>query len=160
MNVLNVLKFPNKKLTEISDNIMKIDYTIKNIINDMKDTMYYNEGLGLAAIQVGIKKRILIINILNEEKQILVIINPKIIYYQDINTYKEGCLSFPDIFIDVERRKKIKLKFLSLDKKYKYIKIDNLLSICIQHEIDHLNGITLYDKATKIKKNMILKKIK
>ncbi|HIH2762438.1 MAG TPA: peptide deformylase [Candidatus Azoamicus sp. MARI] len=160
MNILTVLKFPHKYLNETSDNITEIDYSIIKIINDMKETMYYNEGLGLAAIQIGVKKNLLIINTSNEEKQILVIINPKIIYHKKTHTYNEGCLSFPNIFIHVERKKKIKLKFLSLDKKYKYIKIDNLLSICIQHEIDHLNGITLYERASKIKKNMILRKIK
>lgn len=160
MNILNILKFPNKTLNNKSENIEKINDDIKNIINDMKETMYFNNGLGLAAIQIGIKKNLLIINILNEEKQILVIINPKIISCKKTKIYNEGCLSFPNIFIDIERKKDIKVKFQSLDEKYKCINIDNLLSICIQHEIDHLNGITLYEKASKIKKNIILRKMK
>ncbi len=160
MNILNILKFPNKILNNKSDDIVEINDDIKNTIDDMKETMFFNNGLGLAAIQIGIKKKLLIINTLNEEKQILVIINPKIIHYKKNKKHEEGCLSFPNIFIDIERKKIIKIKFLSLDKKYKYIKIDNLLSICVQHEIDHLNGITLYEKASKIKKNIILRKMK
>ena len=119
MNILNILKFPNKILNYKSENVSKINNEIKNIIYDMKETMYFNNGLGLAAIQIGIAKTILIINVLNEEKQIFVIINPKIIYHKKYKKYTEGCLSFPNIFIEIERKKIIKIKFLSLDEKNK-----------------------------------------
>lgn len=160
MNILNILKYPNKMLNTKSEDVIELTEQVKNIINDMKDTMIFNKGLGLAAIQIGIKKKILIVNTLNDNNEILVIINPKIIYQNKTHTYKEGCLSFPDIFVDIQRKKIIKITFLSLDKKNKIIKANNLLSICIQHEIDHLNGITLYEKASKLKRNIIIKKTK
>ncbi|HIH2763378.1 MAG TPA: peptide deformylase [Candidatus Azoamicus sp.] len=160
MTIFEIFKFPNNILNNKSETIKEINNNIKSTVSNMKDTMYINNGIGLAAIQVGIKQQLLIINTLDKEKEILVIINPIIVYYKKKTIYKEGCLSFPNIFIDVERKKIIKIIFLSLDGKKKIIKVDNLLSICLQHEIDHLNGITLYEKASKIKKNMILKKIK
>lgn len=157
--ILNILKFPNSILKSKSQKVKKVTNKIKNIIKNMSDTMYQNDGLGLAAIQIGIKKNIFLINISNEN-QILTIINPKIILYKETTQYKEGCLSFPGIFLDIKRRKIIKIKFMSINNKYRSIKIDNLLSICMQHEIDHLNGITLYDKVSDIKKSLILKKTK
>lgn len=158
--ILEILKFPSSELKNKSNNIKKITKNTKTLIKNMLETMHYNNGLGLAAIQIGTKKNILLINMLYEEKKILTIINPKIINKKGKTENKEGCLSFPDIYLNVKRHKIIKVKFMSLDKKIKKINVDNLLAICIQHEIDHLNGITLYDKVSNIKKNLILKKIK
>lgn len=159
MNILTILKFPDPILRKKSEHVNNITKEIKNIIISMSETMYYNDGLGLAAIQTGIKKNILLINLSNKKKYILTIINPKVISKNGNTESKEGCLSFPKIFLNVKRKKNITVKFLATDNIYKKIKIDNMICICLQHEIDHLNGITLYDKVSNFKKNLILKKI-
>lgn len=122
----------------------------------MIETMLYNNGIGLAAPQININKRIIVIAI-NEKIKPLILINPTIINQKGTTVNTEGCLSFPEIFIKIKRNKIIKIMFLDLNGKKNLLIADNLLSVCIQHEIDHLNGITLYDKMSELKKKLMKK---
>ena len=158
MGILNILIFPDKRLLAKSKDVILINDDVRELINNMSNTMFYYNGLGISAPQVNIRKNIIIINISEKFLQPLIIINPKILYSSGSTVYKEGCLSFPNIFINVQRKIKIKVKFLTINGIEKTMYVDNLLSICLQHEIDHLNGITLYDKMSKLKKNLVLKK--
>lgn len=156
MTLLNILKHPNIKLKIKAEKVEKITKNIINISQNMIETMIYNNGIGLAATQVDIKKRIIVINV-NTKIRPLVLINPIILNKKGSITNIEGCLSFPDFFIKVKRNKIIKIKFINLNGEKNIITTDNLLSVCIQHEIDHLNGITLYDKISNLKKKLIKK---
>ncbi len=158
MTILKILKFPNKKLLQASTDIKNINKNIKELIKNMIKTMFFYKGIGIAAPQVGINKNIIIINICEKNQQSLVVINPKIIYKKQTTNKKEGCLSFPNIFIKTNRSKTIKIKFQDINEKFKTIKVNNLLSICIQHEIDHLFGITLYNKMSNFEKKIFTKK--
>ena len=158
MTVLNILTFPDKRLSVKSHDVLSITDNIYKLINDMIESMFYYNGLGISAPQVNVRKNIIIVNVSEKFLQPLVIINPTILFSTGVKVYKEGCLSFPNIFINVKRKSKIKIKFTDINGKKRLIFIDNLISICIQHEIDHINGITLYDKMSKIKKHLFLKK--
>lgn len=158
MTVLTILIFPNENLLKKSEKIKNIDTNLIKVINDMINTMFHHNGLGIAATQVNIQKEIIIINVNNTKRQALTLINPKIIYSNGKTAGKEGCLSFPNILVEVKRKKKIKITFNDIKNNKKIIKADNLLSICLQHEIDHLHGITLYDKISDIKKTIFLEK--
>lgn len=157
MTILKVLKFPNENLFKKSDDVKNIN---KIVIKNMIETLIHYNGLGIAAPQVNIHQNIIIINISKNYTQPLVMINPKIIYKSGTIISKEGCLSFPNIYINIRRNKIIKIKFQNIKGEYNILKANYLLSICIQHEIDHLNGITLYHKMSYLKRNIFLKKIK
>lgn len=156
MTILEILKYPNKNLKKKVDSVNIINDEIFKNSKDMVDTMIHNNGIGLAATQVNINKKIIVI-LINNKINPIIMINPEIIYKKGVITTTEGCLSFPDFFIKVKRNKIIKTVFIDLNNNKKIISTDNLLSICIQHEIDHLNGITLYDKISNLKKKLIKK---
>tara|TARA_Y100000739_G_scaffold217192_1_gene213423 strand:- start:436 stop:867 length:432 start_codon:yes stop_codon:yes gene_type:complete len=131
-------------------------------MKDMLETMYKAPGIGLAAIQIGILKRIVVIDISKDEekKSPLFLVNPEIIFRsKNTSVYEEGCLSLPGQFAEIERPAECHLKYLDFDGKTKELKADGLLSTCIQHEVDHLNGILFIDYLSKLKKNMIIKKL-
>lgn len=154
MTLLEILKFPNKNLKEKAEKVIQINKEIKNLINNMIETMQKNKGIGLAATQINIKKKIIVINI-DYKTQPMALINPEILYKNDYITEKEGCLSFPNIFVKVKRFKNITVKFTNIKNENVIIRTNNLLSVCIQHEIDHLNGITLYDKMSNLQKKIL-----
>lgn len=156
MAILEILKYPHTNLKKKVEKINIINNDIINFTHSMIETMIHNNGIGLAAPQVNINKQIIVISI-NEKIKPLILINPIIILKKGMTTNTEGCLSFPDIFVKVKRNKIIKVIFLDLNGKENLFLADNLLSICIQHEIDHLNGITLYDKMSNLKKKLIQK---
>jgi len=158
IEILDILKFPHKNLLKKSDNVKKIDKNVIILIKNMIATMFHFNGIGIAAPQVNTNKNIIIINISKHNLQPLIIINPEIIYKKGMIISQEGCLSFPNIFIKIKRKKIITIKFLNIEGVTKILKVNNLLSICIQHEMDHLNGITLYNKMSKFKKHLLLKK--
>jgi peptide deformylase len=130
-------------------------------MDDMLDTMYAAPGIGLAAIQIGVPKRVIVIDISKEEeKKPFYFINPKIIFKSNNNsTYEEGCLSVPGQFAEINRPDKCKVKYLDYNGKEQILDAEGLLAICIQHEIDHLEGILFIDYLSKLKKNMIVKKL-
>jgi len=162
MSVKNIITVPNEILKKISDPIEKVGLNEKKLVNDLFETMYDSNGIGLAAVQVGILKRILVIDISNkdEKKKPLSLINPVIKKISnETSIYEEGCLSIPDTFIEIERPKICEVEYVDIDGKIKSLKCDGLLSTCIQHEINHLDGKLIIDHLSKLKRDIIIKKI-
>ena len=162
MTIKPTITVPDEVLKKISDPIEKVGESEKKLVNDLFETMYNSNGIGLAAVQVGILKRILVIDVSTkeEEKNPLSFINPVIKKISDeTSVYEEGCLSIPDTFIEIERPKICEVEYIDLDGKLKNIKCDGLLSTCIQHEINHLDGKLIIDNLTKLKRDIIIKKI-
>ena len=144
MAVKKILSIPDPILREKSIPVKKVDKDIKNLMDDMIETMYNAPGIGLAAIQIGIPKRVIVMDISKDKdkKNPMFFINPKIIWKSKVlSTYEEGCLSIPNQFAEVQRPDKCHFKYLDYNGKEKEIKAEGLLSTCIQHEIDHLDGI-------------------
>ena len=153
---------PDPILRKKSEPFEKVDDNVKKLSQDMLETMYDAPGIGLAAVQVGILKRLIVIDISKDEKKKdpLFLINPKIINKsKETSIYEEGCLSLPGQFAEIERPAKCHLKYLDYEGKEKELKADGLLATCIQHEIDHLNGVLFVDYLSKLKKDMIIKKL-
>ena len=153
---------PDPILREKSVPLEKVDNELRKLLDDMLETMYAAPGIGLAAVQVGILKRLIVIDISKdkEKKKPLFLINPEIISRsKKTSTYEEGCLSLPGHFAEIERPAECQIKFINYEGKEKELKADGLLATCIQHEIDHLNGILFVDYLSKLKKDMIIKKL-
>ena len=149
---------PRKKCEPLE----KVDTETKKLMDDMLETMYAAPGIGLAAIQVGILKRLVVIDISKgeEEKKPMFLINPQIIHRsKKTSIYEEGCLSLPGQFAEIERPAECTLKYIDYNGKEKELKADGLLATCIQHEVDHLNGILFIDYLSKLKKDMAIKKL-
>ncbi len=158
-----ILTIPDPILRQVSKPVALVNTEVKNLMNDMLETMYAAPGIGLAAVQVGVLKRIIVIDLSKdgEKKDPLFIINPEITFKSDeLISYEEGCLSIPNQFAEVKRPSSCKVNFLDYDGKKKEINADGLLATCIQHEIDHLNGVLFIDHLSKLKKDLILKKTK
>ncbi len=162
MSILKIIKYPNKILQTVSLPVDVIDEELLRLIENMFDTMYDSVGIGLAATQVGILKRVIIIDIPIEENNYpIVMINPEIIWLSSIlSEYDEGCLSIPGVSSLVERPSQIKVSYLDILGNKQEILAEGLLAVCIQHEIDHLNGILFVDKLSKLKRSLLLKKYK
>ena len=153
---------PDPILRKKSENLEKVDNDLKKLMDDMLETMYEAPGIGLAAVQIGILKRLIVIDISkdNEKKNPLFLINPEITFKsKNTSTYEEGCLSLPGQFAEIERPAECYLNYIDYNGKEKKLKADGLLATCIQHEIDHLNGILFIDYLSKLKKDMIIKKL-
>ena len=162
MSIKNVITVPDETLRKVSVPVEKVGINEKKLINDLFDTMYKSNGIGLAAVQVGILKRILVIDVStkDEKKEPLSFINPKIKKISnDFSTYEEGCLSIPDTFIEIERPKICEVEYIDINGKLKNLKCEGLLSTCLQHEINHLDGKLIIDHLSKLKRDMIIKKI-
>ena len=162
MTIKPIITVPNEVLKKISDPLENVGESEKKLVNDLFETMYNSNGIGLAAVQVGILKRILVIDVSTKEekKNPLCFINPVIRKISDEKSiYEEGCLSIPDTFIEIERPKICEVEYIDLDGKLKKIKCDGLLSTCIQHEINHLDGKLIIDNLTKLKRDIIIKKL-
>ena len=157
-----ILIIPDPVLRKKSDKVTSIDKSIKRLMNDMLQIMYDAPGIGLAAIQIGIPKRVVVMDLSkNEEKKNpMFFVNPEITWKSDSkSSYEEGCLSIPNQFAKIERSEKCNIKYLDYDGNEKKIEASGLLSTCIQHEIDHLNGILFIDYLSKLKKDNIIKKV-
>ena len=161
MSVKTILTEPNKLLRKVSKEVEKVGDEERALMDDMLDTMYAAPGIGLAAIQVGIPKRIIVIDLSKEEeKKPLHFVNPKIIIKSKNNsTYEEGCLSVPGQFAEIERPDKCNINYLDYNGNSQELKAVGLLATCIQHEMDHLEGILFIDYLSKLKKNFIVKKL-
>ena len=153
---------PDPILRKKSENLEKVDDELRGLLHDMLETMYSAPGIGLAAVQVGILKRLIVIDISKEKekKNPLFLINPEVIS-KSKNTaiYEEGCLSLPGHYAEIERPAECRVKYIDYNGKEKEIEANGLLSTCIQHEVDHLNGVLFIDYLSKLKKDMILKKL-
>ena len=162
MTTKNIIIEPDPILRKKSEPVSKVDLNLQNLMNDMLETMYSAPGIGLAAVQIGILKRLIVIDISkeNEKKNPLFLINPKIIKKsKETSLYEEGCLSLPGHFAEIERPAECSLDYIDFDGKKKNLKAKGLLATCIQHEIDHLDGVLFIDYLSKIKKDMIIKKL-
>ena len=161
MSVKKILIEPNKLLRQISRNVEKVGDEERALMDDMLDTMYEAPGIGLAAIQIGIPKRIIVIDLSKEEEKTpLYFVNPKIILQSKSNsTYEEGCLSVPGQFAEIDRPDRCHINYLDYNGKQQELKAEGLLATCIQHEIDHLEGILFIDYLSKLKKSFIAKKL-
>lgn len=162
MTVLEVLHFPDKRLHLIAKPVEQIDDKIKSLVQDMANTMYEYNGIGLAATQVNVQQRILIIDLSadDEPKNLLVFINPEIISRDGEVVSEEGCLSVPGVYEKVKRSEKIVCRHMDLDGKIHEIEWNGLMAVCIQHEIDHLNGRVFVEYLSSLKQNFIKKKMK
>ena len=161
MPVREILILPDKRLRLVSKPVAKIDAATRKLVEDMFETMYDAPGIGLAAIQVGEPRRVVTMDLAkkDEPKEPQVFINPELVSKSDDkNTHEEGCLSIPEYYEDVERPAAVKLRYLDLDGKQHEIDADGLLATCIQHEIDHLDGVLFIDHISKLKRDRVIKK--
>ena len=162
MTVKIILTEPNKILRQVSEPVQKVGQEEQKLMDDMLDTMYAANGIGLAAIQIGVPKRIIVMDISKDEnkKRPMYFVNP-VIKNKDISkaTYEEGCLSVPNQFAEIDRPSKCEVEYLDYNGNKQNLKAEGLLATCIQHEIDHLEGILFIDYLSKLKKEMIIKKL-
>ena len=162
MALRRILTVPDPILRERSSHVEKVDSDIKSLMDDMLETMYQAPGIGLAAIQIGVSKRVVVMDVSKDEgkKNPIYFVNPEITWKSSTNVgYEEGCLSIPNQFVKIERPDKCHVKYLDYNGVEKVIKAEGLLATCIQHEIDHLNGILFIDYLSKLKKSIIIKKV-
>ena len=162
MSKKNIIIEPDPILRKKSENLQKVDDDLRKLMDEMLETMYQAPGIGLAAVQIGILKRLIVIDISKseEEKKPLFLVNPIITFKsKETSVYEEGCLSLPGHFAEIERPSECQINYLDYNGKEKKLKADGLLSTCIQHEIDHLNGVLFIDYLSKLKKDMIIKKL-
>ena len=162
MTVKKILTEPNKILRQISQPVEKVGDEERELMRDMLETMYSANGIGLAAIQIGIPKRIIVMDLSKEENKKLPMyfVNPVIAEKNnEKTTYEEGCLSVPNQFAEIDRPSKCKVEYLDFNGNKQNLQAEGLLAICIQHEIDHLEGILFIDYLSKLKKEMIIKKL-
>lgn len=160
MTILKILKFPDEKLRTKAKPISNFDLELKELAKNMAETMYSAPGIGLAATQVNVHQQIIVVDVTEEKNDLKVIINPILLNKSDDQkTYEEGCLSIPGVYEEVKRSDIIEVSFQDLEGKQCFIKTDGLLSVCIQHEMDHLLGKVFVDYLSRMKQERIRKKI-
>jgi peptide deformylase len=161
MAIREIVILPDKRLRLVSEPVKRIDADIRKLVDDLFETMYDAPGIGLAAIQIGVPKRVITMDLSKKEDnhQPQVFINPEIVWKSDETAkYEEGCLSIPDYYEEVERPAKVKVKYLDRDGKPREIEAKGLLATCLQHEIDHINGVLFIDHLSKLKRDRVIKK--
>ncbi len=162
MAIKKILVEPNKLLRQVSQPVAEVDKQIQKIMDDMLETMYSANGIGLAAIQIGVPKNLIVIDLLTKEKKKnpMFFVNPKIIKKSSkMSKYEEGCLSIPNLFAEVQRPSECEIEYLDYEGNKTSLKATGLLATCIQHEMDHLKGILFIDYLSKLKRDIILKKL-
>jgi peptide deformylase len=163
MAIRDILIIPDKRLRAKSAPVKAIDKTLRALVDDMFATMYAAPGIGLAAIQLGVPQRVVTMDLAkkDEPREPLVFINPEVTWAApEKATYEEGCLSIPEYYEEVERPQAVRVKYLDLDLKPQEIEATGLLATCLQHEIDHTNGVLFIDHISKLKRDMVMKKFK
>ena len=162
MTIKTIITEPNEILRQVSKPVIRVGNDERKLMDDMLETMYSANGIGLAAIQIGIPKNLIVIDLLTKEKKKdpMYFINPKIIKKSEkLSKYEEGCLSIPNLFAEVKRPSECEVQYLDYKGEKKILKATGLLATCIQHEIDHLKGILFIDYLSKLKRDIILKKL-
>ncbi|MEN8712628.1 MAG: peptide deformylase [Arenicellales bacterium] len=159
MAILDILHYPDKRLRTVAKPVEKVDASIKKLVDDMFETMYVAPGIGLAATQVNVHKQVIVIDISEEKNQPLCLINPQIIAEEGTETCDEGCLSVPDIYETVKRSEKVTVKALDQNGDEYTLQADELLAVCIQHEMDHLKGKLFVDYLSPLKQQRIKKRL-
>ena len=163
MTVLPIIIAPDPRLKTVCAAVKEVTPEIVNLMSDMLDTMYAAPGIGLAAPQVGVTQRIIVADVCKEEskREPRRLINPEIIWESDdLFAYEEGCLSLPDQYSDVARPKEVGIRYLDEKGKKRELDAEGLLAVCLQHEMDHLDGILFVDHISSLKRNVILRKLK
>ena len=161
MALLTVLCYPDPRLHKIAKPVAQVDARIKKIVADMADTMYEAPGVGLAATQVDIHERILVIDLSDEQNELMVFINPEITWASaEKKSWREGCLSVPEFYDEVERPAEIRIKALDIEGKEFELEADGLLAVCLQHELDHLQGKVFVEYLSLLKRTRISQKLK
>jgi peptide deformylase len=159
MALLEILHYPDKRLRTVAEPVEVVDDSIRTLVDDMFETMYAAPGIGLAATQVNVQKRVIVMDLSAEKNEPLCLINPQIIESDGVEQTEEGCLSVPDIFETVERAERVVVKALDRDGKEFTLEADGLLAVCIQHEMDHLLGNLFVDYLSPLKQMRVKKKI-
>ncbi|HWT96472.1 MAG TPA: peptide deformylase [Terriglobales bacterium] len=162
MALLPILVAPDPRLKKIAKPVAAVDATVRQLMDDMLETMYRAPGIGLAAPQVGVLQRVIVLDLAHEDEkpQPLRMANPELVWVSDDDaSYNEGCLSVPDHYADVVRPAAIRVRYLNENNESKELEADGLLATCIQHEIDHLDGVLFIDHLTALKRNVILRKL-
>ena len=163
MSLLPIITIPDPVLRKISDPVERIDEAVVKLMDDMLETMYAAPGIGLAAIQVGVPKRIVVIDISDDDgvKQPLAMANPEIVALgSTTRVYEEGCLSIPDFRLDIERPETVTIRYIDRAGKEQELAADGLLATAIQHELDHLDGQLIIDFLSRLKRDMVIRKFK
>jgi peptide deformylase len=161
MGLREIIKLPDPRLRLVSKPVKAIDDEVRALVADMFETMYAAPGIGLAAIQVGVPQRVVTLDLAkkDEPRHPQVVINPEILWNsEERGTYEEGCLSIPEVYEEVERPAQVKVRYTDLDGKPHEIEANGLLATCLQHEIDHLNGVLFIDHLSRLKRDRIVKK--
>ena len=159
MALLPILRFPDTRLKKVATPVEKIDDGIRKLIADMAETMYEAPGIGLAATQVDVHKQVVVIDTSEEKNQLLALINPRITHRDGVQVYEEGCLSVPGIYDKVERAAEVTVEYLDQDGQLRSRSADGLLAVCIQHELDHLQGKVFVDHLSQLKQMRIKNKL-
>lgn len=162
MTIRPILTAPDPRLKAVSEPVEKVDDEVRNLADDLIETMYEADGIGLAAVQVGVPKRMLVMDIAQAQgkREPMVFINPKIVWAsEEMTTMEEGCLSVPEIWDDVERPAKIRAEYQDRDGAVQTLEADGLLACCLQHEMDHLDGVLFLDHLSKLKRSIALRKL-
>ena len=161
MALRDIIILPDKRLRAKSEPVKAVDAEVRALVDDMFETMYKAPGVGLAAIQVGVPRRVVTVDTAkkDEPKNPQVFINPEIVWSsEEKNTYEEGCLSIPEYYEEVERPSEVKVRFMDLDGKTQEVAANGLLATVLQHEIDHTNGVLFIDHISKLKRDRVIKK--
>jgi peptide deformylase len=161
MALREIIKLPDPRLRLVSKPVAQITGDIRSLVADMFETMYAAPGIGLAAIQVGVPQRVVTLDLAkkDEPKQPLVVINPELVWSsEERSTYEEGCLSIPEFYEEVERPAQVKVRYTDLDGQAHEVEANGLLATCLQHEIDHLNGVLFIDHISKLKRDRVTRK--
>jgi peptide deformylase len=157
-----IITAPDPRLQAVSVDVEKVDDEIRKLVDDMADSMYAADGIGLAAVQIGVPKRVIVIDLDQKDgkKNPRAYINPKLLWTSDeVAVFEEGCLSVPEIWDDVERPARIKAEYLDRDGMKQTLEADGMLATCLQHEMDHLNGVLFIDHLSRLKRSMAIKKL-
>lgn len=159
MALLPILRFPDPRLKKIAVPVQIVDDGIRRLAADMAETMYEAPGIGLAATQVDVHKRVIVIDISETHDQLLTLINPELVTTEGHQIYEEGCLSVPGIYDKVERAATVRVRYLDLAGQEQILDAEGLLAVCVQHEIDHLNGMVFVDHLSQLKQGRIKAKL-
>ena len=158
MALLHILTYPDPRLREKARPVDALDGQVRELIDDMAQTMYAAKGIGLAATQVGVARRVVVVDLSAEHDQLQVLVNPKITARDGVQVCEEGCLSVPEVFEEVERAERITVSYLDRDGQAQQMDADGLLAVCVQHEIDHLDGKLFVDYLSRLKQDRLRKK--
>jgi peptide deformylase len=162
MAVLEILKYPHPLLKRPSEKVDRTNEETRKLIQDMIETMYHSNGIGLAACQIGIPRRIIVLDVspIDPQQNLFAMINPEVISEEGEIDHEEGCLSVPDCFEKVKRRERIRVKGISADGKEIEVSGEGILAFALQHEIDHVNGVLILDRVSRLKRDIYRSKLK